>query len=188
MPPLKKQKKPNKKRRRVAYKMKVAIYVRVSTDKQDLTKQLEICKQHCQVKGYEVFDIYQDVISGKSESRPEFNRLLNDMRHYRFRGIVVSKLDRIGRSLKHLLSLFDEFTSKKVEFIAVTQNIDTTTPAGKLQLQILGAFAEFERNLISERTKEGLKHSKKKHLIGKRGRDKKPRRKRGVLRKGHFSE
>ena len=64
--------------------------------------------------------------------------------------------------------------------IAVIQNIDTTTAVGKLQLQIMGAFAEFERNIISERTKEGLVHAKN---VGKRGKDKKPRKKRGVLRK-----
>ena len=121
------------------------------------------------------------VNSAKAEiNDAEFNKLLEDMRHYRFRGIVVTKLDRIGRSLQHLLSIFDEFINKKVEFIAVTQNIDTTTAAGKLQLQIMGAFAEFEHNIISERTREGMRTAKN---VGKRGKDKKPRRKRGVLRK-----
>lgn len=165
--------------------MKVAIYCRVSTSEQDLSKQLDLCRKHCEFKGYEIYDIYSDVISGTSTSRPEFNRLLEDMRHYKFRAILTTKLDRIGRSLKHLLSLFDEFKNKQVEFIAVTQNIDTTTSAGKLQLQILGAFAEFERNLISERTKEGLKQAVN---VGKRGRDKKPRKKRGVLRKPQITK
>lgn len=160
--------------------MKVAIYNRISTDKQDLTNQLELCKKHCELKGWEIYNVYQDVISGKEESRPAFNQMLEDMRRYKFSIIVTTKLDRIGRSLKHLLSLFDEFNSKGVEFVAVTQNIDTTTASGKLQLQIIGAFAEFERNLISERTKEGLRGKKN---VGKRGKDKKPRRKRGVLRK-----
>lgn len=160
--------------------MKVAIYCRVSTEQQDANKQLELCKIHCEMKGYEIYKTYKDVISGTSTSRPEFNRLLIDMRLYKFNAIVVTKLDRIGRSLQHLLSLFDEFSNKGIQFIAVTQNIDTTTPGGKLQMQIMGAFAEFERNLISERTKEGLKFAKN---VGKRGKDKKPRRKRGGLRK-----
>lgn len=164
--------------------MKVCIYARVSTDKQDLENQINLCKKFCESKeGWEIFSIYQDVISGKSESRPAFNQLLEDMRHFRFRTIVITKLDRIGRSLKHLLSLFDEFQNKGVEVVAVTQNIDTTTSAGKLQMQIIGAFAEFERNLISERTKEGLVGNEK---VGKRGKDKKPRKKRGVLRKPNF--
>jgi len=102
------------------------------------------------------------------------------MRHYKFDAIMVTKLDRLGRSLKHLLSLFDEFNKKGVSFIAVTQNIDTSTSAGKLQMHIMGAFAEFERNIISERTKEGLRKS---IGVGKRGKDKKPRKKRGSLRK-----
>ena len=159
--------------------MKVAIYIRVSTEQQDYNKQLGLCKKHCEIKGYEIYKVYADIISGKTTSRPEFNQLLEDMRDYKFNGVVVTKLDRIGRSLQHLLSLFDEFSNKGVQFIAVTQNIDTTTSAGKLQMQILAAFAEFERNLISERTKEGLKYAKN---VGKRGKDKKPRRKRGVLR------
>jgi len=164
-------------------KMKIAIYVRVSTEKQDYEKQIELCKRHCEIKNYEIYKIYSDVISGKSTSRKGFNELLKDMRLYRFKAIIVTKLDRIGRSLQHLLSLFDEFNNKGVQFIAVTQNIDTTTSAGKLQMQILAAFAEFERNLISERTKEGLKYAVN---VGKRGKDKTQRKKRGVLRKHTF--
>lgn len=160
--------------------MKVAIYARVSTDEQDASKQVEYLTDWCQKNNHEVYRVYSDVISGSTSSRPQFNQLLEDMRHYRFRAIVVTKLDRIGRSLQHLLSLFDEFIRKRVEFIATTQNIDTSTAAGKLQLQIMGAFAEFERNIISERTKEGMLHARN---VGKRGRDKKPRKKRGVLRK-----
>lgn len=164
--------------------MKVAIYVRVSTEQQDYDKQLDLCKKHCEVKGYEIYKVYSDVISGKTTSRPQFNEMIKDMRLYKFNAIVVTKLDRIGRSLQHLLSMFEEFSNKGVQFIAVTQNIDTTTSSGKLQMQILGAFAEFERNLISERTKEGLKNAKN---VGKRGKDKKPRKKRGGLRNTLFT-
>ena len=160
--------------------MKVAIYVRVSTEQQDLHNQLELCKKHCELKDYDIFKIYQDVYTGTKVSRPAFNEMLKDMRLYKFNAVVVAKLDRIGRSLQHLLSLIDEFNNKGVQFIAVTQNIDTTTSSGKLQLQIMGAFAEFERNLISERTKEGLRGKKN---VGKRGKDKFPRKRRGLLRK-----
>lgn len=164
--------------------MKVAIYCRVSTEDQSLDNQVKLCQKHCETKEYSIYKVYTDVISGASTSRPSFNEMLEDMRHYKFAGVVVTKLDRIGRSLQHLLSLFDEFNNKGVEFIAVTQNIDTTTPSGKLQMQIMGAFAEFERNLISERTKEGMRFAKN---VGKRGKDKKPRKKRGVLRKPSFT-
>lgn len=160
--------------------MKAAIYCRISTSEQDLSKQEMSCRKYCENNEIEIFKVYSDIISGAKASRPEFDKLLYDMRHYHFDTIVVTKLDRIGRSLKHLLSLFDEFQRKKVHFIATTQNIDTSTSAGKLQLQLLGAFAEFERNIISERTKEGLKYATN---VGKRGPDKKPRKKRGALRK-----
>jgi len=163
--------------------MKVAIYCRVSTEEQDADKQEQSCRRYCESQGFEIFRVYKDVISGKETSRPEFNQLLTDMRLWKFNCIMVTKLDRIGRSLKHLLSLFDEFSGKGINFVAVTQNIDTSTSAGKLQMQIMGAFAEFERNLISERTKEGLKGNKN---VGKRGTDKKPRKKRGVSRKPTF--
>lgn len=161
--------------------MKVAIYCRVSKGiDQDVTKQVDICKRFCEIQGHEIYKIYTDEISGTQSSRPAFNKLLEDMREYRFQTIIVTKLDRLGRSLSHLLSLFDEFSRKKVEFIAVTQNIDTITSSGKLQMQILGAFAEFERNLISERTKEGLARAKG---VGKRGKDKYPRKRRGSPKK-----
>lgn len=163
--------------------MKAAIYSRISTQDQNLDKQISICQEFCNSKGFEIVDTYKDVISGSKESRPELNRLLEDMRHYKFRIIVTTKLDRIGRSLKHILSLFDEFKAKGVEFAAVTQNIDTSSPAGRFQMQMLGAFAEFERELIRERTREGLKKAKN---VGKRGKDKKPRKKRGALRKASF--
>jgi DNA invertase Pin-like site-specific DNA recombinase len=164
--------------------MKVAIYVRVSTDRQDYDKQIESCKRYCEMQGHDVYKIYSDIYTGKEISRPAFQELLNDMRLYKFKAVVCTRLDRVGRSLKHLINILEEFQNKGVEFIAITQNIDTTTSAGKLQMQILGAFAEFERNLISERTKEGLKGNVR---VGKRGKDKRPRKKRGVLRKTPFT-
>lgn len=163
--------------------MNVAVYCRVSTEEQNADKQEDLCKEYCKRNNHNIYKIYKDVISGSKSSRPSFDELLKDMRAYKFNAIMVTKLDRIGRSLKHILSLFDEFGTKGVNFIATTQNIDTTTATGKLQFQIIGAFAEFERNIISERTKEGLR---KAIGVGKRGKDRKPRRKRGVLRNRSF--
>jgi DNA invertase Pin-like site-specific DNA recombinase len=163
--------------------MKVAIYARVSTEEQHAFKQIEACQKECEHRGFEIYKVYEDVISGSKSSRPSFNELLADMRKYKFNCVMVTKLDRLGRSLQHLLSLFEEFKTKGINFIALTQNIDTTSASGRLQLQIMGAFAEFERNLISERTKEGLSKAKNKHKIGKRGKDKVPRKRRGTLRK-----
>lgn len=164
--------------------MKVAIYARVSTDDQDADKQEAACREACNRQGHEIFGAYKDVSSGMKTSRPAFDRMLSDMRLWKFDCIMVTKLDRIGRSLQHILALFDEFNSKGVHFIAVTQNIDTSSSIGKFQLQMLGAFAEFERNIISERTKEGLKFKKK---MGVRGPDKTPRKKRGRKRTPLFN-
>lgn len=160
--------------------MKIAIYVRVSTKQQHVENQIVICEKACEREGHEIYKIYSDVISGATTSRPSFNQLMIDLRHYKFDAIMVTKLDRIGRSLQHLLSLFDEFQRKGIHFIAVTQHIDTSSAAGRLQLQIMGAFAEFERNLISERTKEGMQRA---IGVGKRGKDKVPRKRRGGLKK-----
>jgi DNA invertase Pin-like site-specific DNA recombinase len=156
--------------------MNIAIYCRVSTDEQDADKQEFICREWATRNNHRVFKVYKDIISGSTSSRPEFNRLLSDMREHKFKGVVVTKLDRLGRSLQHLLSMFDEFNKRGIHFIAVTQNIDTTSASGVLQLQIMGAFAEFERNIISERTKEGMRRAVG---IGKRGKDKQPRKRRG---------
>ena len=164
--------------------MKVAIYCRVSTEEQNADKQEDICRQYCKANNFKIYKVYKDIISGTKSSRPSFNQLLDDMRQHKFNCIMVTKLDRIGRSLQHLLSMFDEFNRKNINFVATTQNIDTTTASGKLQLQILGAFAEFERNMISERTKEGLR---KAIGVGKRGKDKKPRKRRGGSKNNYFT-
>lgn len=153
--------------------MKVAIYCRVSTIDQDITIQEKICREYCLRNNHEIYNVYTDNgVSGMKDSRPAFDELLKDMRLYRFNCIMVTKLDRIGRSLRHILSMFDEFKIKGVHFIATSQNIDTSSSIGKFQLQVLGAFAEFERNIISERTKDGLKYAKN---VGKRGKDKNPK-------------
>jgi DNA invertase Pin-like site-specific DNA recombinase len=136
--------------------MKGAIYVRVSTEKQSVENQLPIIQDYCKRNNYEVFDIYQDVISGKTDSRKDFDRLMNDMRQHKFDCILVYKLDRIGRSLKHLMQLFEEFNNNKVDFISVTQNINTTTPEGRMFLQMLMVFAEYERALTVARINDTL--------------------------------
>ena len=164
--------------------VKVAIYCRVSTDEQDVDKQEFQCKKYAEASNLEVYKVYKDIISGTTSSRPEFNKMLEDMRKREFNCIMVTRLDRMGRSLQHLLSLFNEFNNRGVNFIATTQNIDTTSATGKLQLQILGAFAEFERNLISERTKEGLKRATG---VGKRGKDKNPRKRMGGAKNSIFT-
>ena len=137
-------------------KERVAIYVRVSTEKQDLQTQLSALKEYCNRVGYEIAEEYQDVISGKTDKRPGFDRMLNDMRQGKFKIILVYKLDRIGRSLQHLLNLFEEFKNNRINFVSITQNINTTTPEGKMFLRLLMILSEFEREMTVTRTKDKL--------------------------------
>lgn len=160
---------------------KCAIYARVSTEEQNpeiQTKELETYVFNNKL-GKAVS--YVDVVSGTKDSRPALNDMMFDMRKGLFDAIVVYKLDRLGRSLKHLITICEEFHNKNVTLIVTSQNIDTSTASGKLLFNILGSVAEFERELISERTKLGQK--KNRHLVGKRGKDDKPRKKSGYYRR-----
>lgn len=181
--------------------LKVAIYTRVSTDDQNPETQRQMIEDYCnRIADYEIFDKYEDVITGKTDSRPEFNRFLDDMRKGKFNAIAVYKLDRIGRSLQHLLQLFEEFNNKGIEFISITQNINTSSPEGRLMLKMLMLLAEYERELIVSRIRDTLNRYKnqiKKHghftsrkgkRIKKLGRPKgskdgEPRRKSGYYRR-----
>ena len=137
--------------------MKAIIYARVSTyDKQDIETQIQIVKDYCKGNNIEVVKVYQDKESGMKDSREEFNQMLNDMRQGLFDCIVVWKLDRIGRSVSHLIKLFEEFNNKGVRFISITQSFNTTTPEGKLFLRMMMLLAEYERDLTSSRIKSKL--------------------------------
>lgn len=155
-------------------KNKAALYARVSTtDKgQDVELQLKDLREYCRRIGYACEEYIDIGESGAKESRPSFDRMMSDAGMRRFDLVLVWKLDRLSRSLKHLISTLDFFHSKGIEFKCSQQNIDTTTPAGKLMFQLLGAFAEFERDLISERVKAGMANAKSKGIkVGRPGRD-----------------
>ena len=153
-----------------------AIYCRVSKGDQEPEHQIKACKTFSSQQNIKVYNVYVDETSGAKSSRPELNHLMFDMRKGLFNTVIVWKLDRLGRSLKHLLNIVDEFEKRNIDFICTSQNFDTSTSHGKLVFRIIGAMAEFERELISERTKEGLKNAKN---VGKRGKDKRPRKKSG---------
>ena len=144
-------------------KNKCAIYCRVSTDEQDPKHQENALIEYANNNKYEIYKIYTDVTSGAKQSRPALNNLMFDARAKRFDVVIVWKLDRLGRSLQHLLSIVHEWRLKGIDFVCTTQNfIDTTNASGELVFHIFAAFAQFERTLISERTKEGLKTAAKK--------------------------
>jgi len=141
--------------------MKIAIYTRVSTtDKGQTTEQQEaILTDYCKNNDLE-YEIFKDFVSGSKESRPELNLMLQRIRSGEFKGVLVLRLDRLGRSLKHLLQLIEEFNNKKIKFICLNPQIDTETSQGMFFLQIMGAVSEFERSLIRERIKDKLTYLK----------------------------
>lgn len=145
--------------------MKAAIYARVSTlDKgQDTEVQLRDLRSYAQARGWIIASEYVDKgQSGAKDRRPELDRLMKDVRKRKVDLILCWRLDRLGRSLKHLILTLDELQSVGVGFVSYNENLDLTTSTGRLMFQLLGAFAEFERNLIKERVKAGLANAKAK--------------------------
>jgi len=135
-------------------------YARVSTKEQNLHRQIDSLK----AEGCE--KIFSDKISGAKFDRPELNLLKAQLRSGDI--VVIDKLDRLGRSLKDLISIVSEFESAGVSFISLQDNIDTTTASGKLIFHIFASLAEFERSLISERTKAGLTAARARGRLGGR--------------------
>ncbi len=149
--------------------MRAAIYARVSTANsgQDPTMQTHELVEYCQRRGWEVSNEYVDVgISGAKENRPELDRLMVDAHRRRFDAIVVWKFDRFARSVSHLLRALETFKALGIEFVSLSEQVDTSTPTGKMVFTVLGAVAELERSLIAERVKAGLRNAraKGKHL------------------------
>ncbi len=145
--------------------MRVALYARVSTTDQNCEMQLRELRNHCQRRGWEIAGEYVDTgWSGAKASRPELDRLMKEARQGRFAAVLVWKLDRWGRSLIQSLQSVQELVSMGVRFVAVTQNIDTdeSNPMSRFMLHIFGAFAEFEREMIRERTVGGVRAAKAK--------------------------
>ncbi len=145
--------------------MRVAIYARVSTANQgqDPTLQTRELREYAERRGWTVAGEYVDVgISGTKEKRPELDRLMADAHRRRFDCVVVWKFDRFARSVSHLLRALETFKAQGIEFVSFSEQMDTSTPAGKMVFTVLGAVAELERSLIVERVKAGLRNAKAK--------------------------
>ncbi len=145
--------------------MKVAIYARVSTanNDQDPTMQTRELREYATRRGWMVAGEYVDVgISGTKEKRPELDRLMADAHRRRFDCVVVWKFDRFARSVSHLLRALETFKAQGIEFVSFSEQMDTSTPAGKMVFTVLGAVAELERSLIVERVKAGLRNARAK--------------------------
>lgn len=139
--------------------MHVALYARVSTlNGQNPETQLLELREYASRRGWEITGEYVDAgVSGSKDSRPSLNRLMAHAHQRRFDGILVWKLDRFGRSLKHLVTTLAELEALGVTFVSLKDSWDLSTPSGRLMFQIIGAMAEFERELIRERIKAGMR-------------------------------
>ena len=158
----------------------MAIYCRVSTMQQDTDNQRIILENHANGQRWE-YDIFSEVESTR-KTRPIKAKVLNLLRSGSYDGVLIHRLDRWARSSQELILEIEELHNKGIVFISLSDNIDLSTAAGKLQFQILSAFAEFERNLIQDRTLEGLARARKQgKILGrpKGSKDKKYRRKSG---------
>ena len=140
--------------------MKAALYCRVSTFEQTTENQRLELTRYCDARGWTVTEYLDAGVSGAKESRPALDRLLTDARRRRFDTLIVWKLDRLGRNLRHLILLLDELSALGVAFVSLNEGIDTTTPSGRLQMHLLGAVAEYERGVIAERVKLGMARAK----------------------------
>ncbi len=142
---------------------RVALYARVSTSNghQDPEMQLSELREYAARRGWEITDEYSDHgVSGSKESRPELNRLMSDAHRRRFDAVLVWKIDRFGRSLKHLVNSLADLAAYGIAFISLRDNLDLSTPSGRLMFQIIGAMAEFERALIQARVRAGLRNAR----------------------------
>src|SRR5882762_7451455 len=141
--------------------MKVAIYVRVSTTEQNVSLQRNELREYCQRRSLEIAEEYEDRASGAKDNRPALMRMLTDARLRRFDAIAVWKIDRFGRSLRHLVNTLADLEALGVAFISLRDGFDFSTPSGKLQFHVLAAVAQFERELIKERVVAGMKQARK---------------------------
>ena len=145
--------------------VRAALYARVSTAKigQDPKMQTRELCEYCERRGWKFAGEYVDEgVSGSKDSRPELNRLMADAHRRRFDAVVVWRFDRFARSVSHLLRALETFKALGIEFVSLSEQVDTTTPTGKMVFIVLGAVAELERSLIAERVKAGLRNARAK--------------------------
>jgi DNA invertase Pin-like site-specific DNA recombinase len=148
-----------------AKKIPVALYARVSTANQgqDPSMQTREIREYCERRGWLLTGQYVDVgISGTKEKRPELDRLMADAHRRRFDAVVVWRFDRFARSVSHLLRALETFKALGVEFVSLSEQVDTSTPTGKMVFTVLAAVAELERSLIVERVRAGLRNARAK--------------------------
>jgi DNA invertase Pin-like site-specific DNA recombinase len=145
--------------------IRTALYARISTSNngQSPEMQLRELREYCERRGWTVAGEYVDTgISGAKDRRPELDRLMADAHKRRFDVVAVWKFDRFARSVSHLLRALDTFRVLGIEFVSLSESLDTATPTGRMVFTVLGAVAELERSLIAERVRAGLRNARAK--------------------------
>jgi len=141
--------------------MKVAIYARVSKEEGDPRNQIRDLREYCKKREWEIESEYIDKgLSGAKADRPALKDLMRHAKKRDFDAVVVWKFDRFARSLQMLLEALQTFHALGIDFVSYTENLDTTTPAGKAMFGMIGVFAEFERSMIIERIHAGLRKAR----------------------------
>jgi DNA invertase Pin-like site-specific DNA recombinase len=135
---------------------RAAVYARVSTLDQSTENQLVELRRYVSARGWTAQEYVDEGVSGAKDRREALDRLVSDARRRRFDVMVCWRLDRLGRNLKHLIAFLEDLHALGIAFVSLNEGIDATTPAGRLQMHILGAIAEFERARIAERVRLGL--------------------------------
>ncbi len=141
----------------------IAIYARVSTDRQSTESQLNALREYAGKRAWAISKEYIDEgYTGSNTKRPAFTAMMADAKKRKFDVLLVYKLDRLSRSLKDLITTLDDLKSMGVDFVSYDNGLDTTTPTGRLIFNVVGAVAEFEKDIIRERVRAGLENAKRK--------------------------
>lgn len=144
-------------------KKAVAIYARVSTDRQTVDMQIHELKEYVKRRGWNLYREFIDQgYSGSDTKRPAFQEMMNEAKKRKFDVLLVWKLDRLSRSMKDLVMVLNELGGLGIDFVSYDNNLDTSTPTGKLVFHVIGAVAEFEKDIIKERVKAGLENARRK--------------------------
>jgi DNA invertase Pin-like site-specific DNA recombinase len=138
----------------------VALYARVSTLDQNCDLQLADLLRYGSQRFSRAYEYIDQGVSGTQRRRPALDNLMKDARKRMFDVVLVWKFDRFARSLKHLMDSLEDFGTLGIDFVSYTEGVDTTTPSGQLLFHIVGAVAQFERDLIAERVRAGLAHAR----------------------------
>ena len=144
--------------------LRTAIYARCSTDSQNPDMQLSELREYAFRRGLQIVGEFTDIASGSKDDRPQLNKVLALAKQRKIDALLVWKVDRLGRSLRHLVNTISELEAVGVAFISLKDSLDFSTPAGRLMFNVIAAMGQFERDLIRERVKSGMANAKRKGI------------------------